>query len=231
MERSERRRRVEVLLRLVRLDGFGHRSISTLSGGQRQRVALARALATEPRVLLLDEPLSALDRALREELLQELRDLFDSTGLSVIHVTHDQREAFAMCDRMLVMKAGSIVANGAPADLWNAPPSEFVARFLGHRNVIESTALRSLIDLSGLTGTVVVVERAVSVREASTMTPANAVVQSAVFTGGHLGVHCRLESGDLQLFASVDPSAAGRLRTGQRVRLSVDPAGVRPLSA
>jgi thiamine transport system ATP-binding protein len=231
IDRSERAKRVERFLRLVRLDGFGHRSISTLSGGQRQRVALARALATEPRVLLLDEPLSALDRGLRDELLHELRELFRSSGLSVIHVTHDQGEAFALADSMLVMHSGSILAAGAPTELWQAPPSAFVARFLGHRNLVEITAVRSVVRTDDLSGTVLVLERAVRVEAAGESSPANAVVLSVVFAGGHLDVGCVLDDGDTELFATVDHSTGGWLRPGDRVRVSVDPAGVRSLPA
>ncbi len=229
IDRAERQHRVEGLLNLVRLEGFGKRSISTLSGGQRQRVALARALATEPKVLLLDEPLSALDRGLRDDLLRELRDLFRSRSLSVIHVTHDQGEAFALADRMLVMRSGAIVGSGAPADLWHAPPSAFVAKFLGHRNVCEFDAVRSVVTDSEMRGTVLVLERAVSVVAASEASPANAVVSSAVFTGAHLSLCCRLENGDTELFATADPTSAGWLRPGDRVCLAVDRSGVRAL--
>ncbi|NCY15685.1 MAG: ABC transporter ATP-binding protein [Actinobacteria bacterium] len=231
LDRSERRAIIDRLLRLVRLEGFGARSISTLSGGQRQRVALARALATEPKVLLLDEPLSALDRSLREELLVELRDLFRSTGLSVIHVTHDQAEAFALADRLLVMRSGSIVAHGVPSDLWHAPPSEFVARFLGHPNLLDVDALRAIvpIDTDARDRTVLVLESAVQVELADARSP-NAAVDSVVFAGGRLRLRCRILGTDIGLSTTVDPAVIGPITSGDRVHLTIDPAGLRSLA-
>jgi thiamine transport system ATP-binding protein len=118
-------------LTLVGLDGFGARRVSELSGGEQQRVALARALAAEPRLLMLDEPLGALDRALRDRLVTELRALFTRLGLSILFVTHDHSEAFALADRLVVMHEGRIEQEGAPSDVWRRPANEFVARFLG----------------------------------------------------------------------------------------------------
>jgi thiamine transport system ATP-binding protein len=229
LERAERHRTVEQLLHLVRLDGFGDRSVSTLSGGQRQRVALARALATDPKVLLLDEPLSALDRALREELVAELRDLFRSSGLSVIHVTHDQTEAFALADRVLVMQSGTMIAGGPPTELWQRPPSEFVARVLGHRNLLDVEHLGGLLDPDGRTGRVLVLEHAVRLEFEGADADRNAIVISAVFVGGHLRLGLRLAAGDTELVTTIDPGAIGRVHIGDRVRLHIDPAGVHPL--
>jgi thiamine transport system ATP-binding protein len=130
--------RVEELLELVGLAGAGARSIATLSGGEQQRVALARALAPEPRVLMLDEPLGQLDRTLRERLVVELRQLFTRLGTTVLAVTHDQGEAFALSDRVVVMDAGRIAQVGTPQDVWSRPASSFVARFLGFRNVVDA---------------------------------------------------------------------------------------------
>ncbi|GAA3387194.1 ABC transporter ATP-binding protein [Cryptosporangium minutisporangium] len=129
--------RVDVasLLELVGLPDAGSRRIDTLSGGEQQRVALARALAPSPRLLMLDEPLGQLDRALRERLVVELRRLFVRLGTTVLAVTHDQREAFALADRVVVMAAGRIAQIGTPREVWEQPASEFVARFLGFANV------------------------------------------------------------------------------------------------
>jgi len=118
-------------LALVGLAGFEPRRIRELSGGEQQRVALARALAAEPRLLMLDEPLGALDRALRERLVAELRTLFVRLGLTTLFVTHDHDEAFALADRLVIMHAGRIEQVGTPAEVWQGPANAFVARFLG----------------------------------------------------------------------------------------------------
>lgn len=115
----------------VGLSGFEHRSIAELSGGEQQRVALARALAPEPRLLMLDEPFGALDRALRDHLVGEMRALFTDLGQTVVFVTHDHDEAFGLADRVVVMHEGRVVQNGTPAEVWARPASTFVARFLG----------------------------------------------------------------------------------------------------
>jgi len=123
---------VDGLLELVGLAGFGERSVATLSGGERQRVALARALAPQPRLLLLDEPLSALDRTLRERLAVDLRAALVATGTTALFVTHDHDEAFAVADRVGVMSEGRLLQVAAPADLWRSPASREVASFLGY---------------------------------------------------------------------------------------------------
>jgi thiamine transport system ATP-binding protein len=123
------------LLKLVDLDGFGPRATSELSGGEAQRVALARALAPQPALLMLDEPLGSLDRALRDQLTGDLRRLLTSLGQTALHVTHDQAEAFALADRVAVVADGRPVAVGTPAELWADPGSRFVAEFLGHSNI------------------------------------------------------------------------------------------------
>jgi thiamine transport system ATP-binding protein len=139
--REEIERRVRELLELIGLPGFERRSIATLSGGERQRVALARALAPDPRVLLLDEPLGSLDRRLRDRLLEDLDTLFGELRVTAVYVTHDQAEAFALGDRVAVMREGEIVQTGTPDELWAQPGDEDVARFLG-LNVRDGTAIR-----------------------------------------------------------------------------------------
>jgi len=136
--KKERRERVEELLRLIRLDGFGTRYPSQLSGGQRQRVALARALAAKPRVLLLDEPFGALDAKVRQELRQWLRKLHDEIHVTSIFVTHDQEEAFAVADRVVVMNQGKIEQIGSPDEVFHHPQTEFVMRFLGETNMFQA---------------------------------------------------------------------------------------------
>jgi ABC-type Fe3+/spermidine/putrescine transport system ATPase subunit len=131
--------RVVEVLDLVNLHGFDHREVTELSGGEQQRVALARALAPRPRLLMFDEPLGALDRALREELLAELRGILHRTGIPAIYVTHDQDEAFTIADRVLLLHDGKIVQQGTPAQVWSKPDSVWVAEFLGLGNVIEGS--------------------------------------------------------------------------------------------
>jgi thiamine transport system ATP-binding protein len=133
--RERRERTVGELLDLVGLPGAQARAVATLSGGEQQRVALARALAPEPRLLMLDEPLGQLDRSLRERLVVELRRLFGRLGTTVLAVTHDQGEAFALADRVVVMRDGRVAQCGTPVDVWQHPASEFVARFLGFTTI------------------------------------------------------------------------------------------------
>jgi spermidine/putrescine transport system ATP-binding protein len=127
----------ERLLALVDLEGFGPRRVNELSGGQAQRVALARALANEPRVLLLDEPLSALDLAVRRQLQSKLKEIHRAVGTTFIYVTHDQEEALSMSDRVAVMRLGRVQQLGAPRHIYRHPSSAFVARFLGLSNVLD----------------------------------------------------------------------------------------------
>lgn len=133
MARRRDRARVSELLELVGLSGYERRPISTLSGGEQQRVALARALAPQPRLLLLDEPLSALDRGLRERLAVEIAEILRATGTTAVYVTHDHDEAFTVAHRVALMRAGRIVQIGSPDELWAAPVDAEAARFLGYR--------------------------------------------------------------------------------------------------
>jgi thiamine transport system ATP-binding protein len=126
------RARAQELLALVGLGGYEHRRVAELSGGEQQRVALARALAPAPRLLMLDEPLGSLDRRLRDRLVVDLRELFVQLGQTALFVTHDHDEAFAVADRVAVMRAGRFEQVGPPADVWKRPATEFVARFLGY---------------------------------------------------------------------------------------------------
>ena len=159
VSRAETRRRVEAMLTLVRLDGFGSRRPNQLSGGQQQRVALARSLAPSPRLLLLDEPLSALDQALRRETRAELVRLRRSLGISFVLVTHDQDEALEVADRIGVMRDGRMVQVGEPAALYEAPANRFVAEFLGSANILPCVVDGTAVMLQGL-GVVVRAARA-----------------------------------------------------------------------
>ena len=140
--RDERRRRAGEALEMVRLPGYGDRKPAQLSGGQRQRVALARAIVNRPRVLLLDEPLGALDLKLREEMQTELKGIQREVGITFVYVTHDQEEALTMSDRLAVFDAGRIVQVGAPADVYEKPATPFVAGFVGVSNVLERDGRR-----------------------------------------------------------------------------------------
>jgi putative spermidine/putrescine transport system ATP-binding protein len=164
--RTERRKRAEEALDRVGLGKMGGRKPRQLSGGQQQRVALARALVFNPAALLLDEPMAALDKRLREQMQEEIKALQKSLGISVLFVTHDQDEAMAMSDRIVVMKDGRIVQSGAPEEVYNEPLTDWVASFLGDTNLIPCTVLErngteALVDL-GCLGTTRVPDRGVT---------------------------------------------------------------------
>lgn len=146
VSRRDQERRVGELLDLVGLPGAERRAVAALSGGEQQRVALARALAPSPKLLMLDEPLGQLDRGLRERLVVELRTLFGRLGTTVLAVTHDQGEAFALADRVVVMRDGRIAQVGTPLEVWQRPASAFVARFLGFDNVVGATVSGTVAD-------------------------------------------------------------------------------------
>jgi len=137
VDKTERRRKVASALDMVRLSGLGDRKPAQLSGGQRQRVALARAIVNEPEVLLLDEPLGALDLKLRQQMQTELKDVQRRVGITFVYVTHDQEEALSMSDRIAILNAGQIEQVGEPFDVYEHPLSAFVAGFVGVSNVIE----------------------------------------------------------------------------------------------
>jgi len=140
--KGERRERAEQALAMVRLTGFGERKPSQLSGGQRQRVALARAIVNRPKVLLLDEPLGALDLKLRQEMQIELKAIQQEVGITFVYVTHDQEEALTMSDRLAVFNRGRIEQVGPPAQVYEHPETEFIAAFVGVSNVIERDGRR-----------------------------------------------------------------------------------------
>ncbi|GAA4814691.1 ABC transporter ATP-binding protein [Nocardioides caeni] len=150
VDRATVRAEVDALLRLVGLEGYADRLPRTLSGGERQRVALARSLAAAPRLLLLDEPLSALDAELRIRLAADLRRILRDAATTALMVTHDQDEAFAVADRIAVMRAGRIVQEGPTAAVWSAPADPWTARFLGCSEVLEGDAAARVLAAAGL---------------------------------------------------------------------------------
>ena len=151
MSRGEIDRRVDKMLSLVNLAGYGKRSVDSLSGGQQQRIAVARALVNEPDVLLLDEPLGALDLKLRKEMQLELKSMQQQLGITFIYVTHDQEEALTMSDTIVVMNSGRILQIGPPKTIYDEPKNAFVARFIGESNIIRGTMVHDeLVSFSGV---------------------------------------------------------------------------------
>ena len=144
VDKATRAREAEAALELVKLGGYGDRRPGQLSGGQRQRVALARAIVNKPKVLLLDEPLGALDLKLREQMQEELKGLQRALGITFVFVTHDQGEALSMADRVAVFNDGGIVQEGTPQDIYNRPKTRFVADFVGSSNVIAPDLMTAL---------------------------------------------------------------------------------------
>ena len=151
MDSAELKRRVGEALELVQLTAMGNRRPHQLSGGQRQRVALARAIVTRPRVLLLDEPLSALDKALRVDMQIELKRIQREVGITTIFVTHDQEEALTLSDRVGILKDGRLIQEGSPREVYDAPVDRFAAAFLGEINLMEGTAEKQGLRLSDKT--------------------------------------------------------------------------------
>lgn len=150
LPKAEIEKKVMEALRLVQLKGYEKREISEMSGGQRQRVAIARAIINEPKVLLLDEPLSALDLKLRTDMQYELRELQQRLGITFIFVTHDQEEALAMSDIIFVMNKGKIIQSGTPVDIYDEPINHFVADFVGESNIVKGTMIEdNLVEFVG----------------------------------------------------------------------------------
>ncbi|MEU6354295.1 ABC transporter ATP-binding protein [Streptomyces sp. NPDC047072] len=196
--KAQQGERVRELLDLVGLPGAERRAVAALSGGEQQRVALARALAPRPRLLMLDEPLGQLDRSLRERLVVELRELFGRLGTTVLAVTHDQGEAFALADRVVVMRDGRIAQSGTPLEVWQRPADEFVARFLGFENVVEGLVSGEAAETPwgkvpvpprALEGVRSVLVRPAGVRLVAVDEGLRCVVAGRTFRGTHVAVH------------------------------------------
>jgi putative spermidine/putrescine transport system ATP-binding protein len=195
--RPERQKRVTEALRMVRLSAFEDRRPAQLSGGQRQRVALARALINRPRVLLLDEPLGALDLKLREEMQIELKAIQQEVGITFIYVTHDQEEALTMSDRLAVFNAGRIEQVGSPADVYERPGTPFVAGFVGTSNLLSGDAARAI---AGAAGTYTVRPEKIRIAAPDEQTAddelsASGTVRDAIYLGADTRYIVALESG------------------------------------
>lgn len=150
ISQKEIEEKVKRMLKLVGLEGYENRSIDSLSGGQQQRIAIARALVNEPQVLLLDEPLGALDLKLRKDMQIELKNMQKEVGITFIYVTHDQEEALTMSDTIVVMDKGRIQQKGTPVDIYNEPKNKFVARFIGESNIIDGVMIEDfLVEFAG----------------------------------------------------------------------------------
>jgi putative spermidine/putrescine transport system ATP-binding protein len=225
--KAERNRRVAEALRLVRLESFGERRPSQLSGGQRQRVALARALVNRPSVLLLDEPLGALDRKLREEMQRELKAIQHEVGITFVFVTHDQDEALTMSDRIAVFSQGRVEQVATPAELYERPRSTFVAGFVGTSNLIAGEAARTI---TGRDGTFTVRPEKIRLVEPDEQAgagqcTATGVVSDVAYLGSQTRFVVRLDVGGELVVTrqNLDTSSMEALAAmGRRVRLVWD---------
>jgi spermidine/putrescine transport system ATP-binding protein len=241
--RAERHRRAEEMLKLVGLEGFGDRGVHQLSGGQQQRVALARAIAVEPKVLLLDEPLGALDLALRRQMQEELVRIQKRLGTTFVHVTHDQEEAMSIADRVVVMNKGRVEDMGPPSRVYLRPASLFTASFMGESNilrgeVVEATANAAWIKTAAGILTVpthaqvgdsvtlsIRPEQLHLGRSGGDATPlGNGRVGETSFQGTHLRARVTLSAGGAELLLRAP--AIANLVVGDSVELSVRPADI-----
>lgn len=224
---AERRKRAEEMLALVKLEGLYQRKPSQLSGGQRQRVALARALINHPRVLLLDEPLGALDLKLREQMQHELKTIQRQVGITFIYVTHDQGEALAMSDRLAVFNHGKIEQIGTPADIYDHPTSVFVAGFVGQTNLIEGYLAQRL---GGFPATFAVrPERIKIVAEDAALSGGDyafvhGTITEVTYLGATRRVEIQVEGGELTVTEQnvEGGTAASRRAPGSEVKLAID---------
>lgn len=224
---EERRARVAEALDMVRLEGYGGRKPGQLSGGQRQRVALARAIVNRPRVLLLDEPLGALDLKLRQQMQSELKAIQGHLGITFVYVTHDQDEALAMSDRIAIFDKGRIEQVGTPAEVYERPATAFVAGFVGTSNVLEGTVAT---EVTGRPGSYTVRPEKIHLGPSGGPVPAGwvaieGVVRDVVYLGSDTRYHVSLDlGGELEVIKqNVTTSSMEALALkGQRVRLVWD---------
>lgn len=225
--KAEQDARVDEVLELVGLAGYGDRTIGQMSGGQQQRVALARAIAPSPHLLMFDEPLGALDRSLRGRLVFELGDILRRLGTTSLYVTHDQEEAFALADRVLLMNNGEVEQVGTPQELWSRPRTPFAAHFLGFRNLFEREA-------AAAAGWPVPAEEAQHVvyRADGFSVDSDGAFEGTVETRTYRGDHVliRLASPNgLELEVEVRWGTAPSV--GEQLRLQIDPSSIVPVEA
>jgi putative spermidine/putrescine transport system ATP-binding protein len=233
---AERTRRVGEALEMVRLGDLGTRKPGELSGGQRQRVALARALVTRPKVLLLDEPLGALDLKLREQMQLELKSIQREVGITFLFVTHDQDEALTLCDRLAVFNAGRIEQVGPPGEVYEHPATRFVAGFVGSSNVIPAASAQTVV---GKPGTFAIRPEKIRVLAAGATPSAGELgltgtVDEVVYSGATTRIV--VDAAGLQLSATVlndeapdDAAAASALRRGDPIAVAWHESALRPL--
>lgn len=229
--------RVEEMLALVGLQGYGRRSIFELSGGEQQRVALARSLAPQPRFLMLDEPLGSLDRALRERLSMELREILRRVGLTALYVTHDQEEAFAISDRLILLDQGAIVQEGSAETLYRHPATRFAATFFGHTNQLPvlrvepqsggywqaETALGPLTGIEGPPQPTLLL-RPEAAQLSGSVNRVEGIVTECLFRGGYYRVAVRY--GTHTLHWDVAASELPSVEVGSRLVLFLEPRAI-----
>lgn len=236
--KAERMRRVAELVDLTNIGGLENRRIDQLSGGQRQRVALARAVAIRPGILLLDEPLTALDAALRDRLRSELNRMLRALGITAIYVTHDQAEAMELGDRIVVMRKGAIAQIGTPRDIYFAPQSRFVAEFIGAANIIEAPLVDGHFVMRGgklsigggensANAVAMIRPETIQITHAEGA-PLSGVIDSVGFTGDRQRIVVR-DASDKPL--TIDASNTIRAEPGERVGLSIAQDAIRLLPA
>ena len=219
VSRQVRAKRVERALAMVRLVGLGHRRPNQLSGGQRQRVALARAVINEPEVLLLDEPLGALDLKLRQEMQIELKQIQKEVGITFVYVTHDQEEALTMSDRLAVMANGEIEQIGSPVEVYERPATEFVAGFIGISNVLLRDGVRFVVRPEKIR------MLAEGEQPAAGMTVESGQVEEVIYVGMSTRYVVRLDRGEQLVTVRQNMDAIGDARRfeGRPVRLAWTP--------
>mgnify|MGYP003390276602 FL=1 len=222
---AESAQRVDDALRMVELHEFANRYPQQLSGGQCQRVALARSLVTRPRVLLLDEPLSALDARIRKHLREQIRSIQQELGLTTIFVTHDQEEALVMSDRIFLMNAGKIIQSGAAETLYTAPVDAFAAGFIGNYNLLDADAASRLLQRP--------INSRVAIRPESIQLDANGTIDAQVRSHSLLGnvIRYRVEAYGVELLVDVlNRSPADLLHNGQAIALHIEAQAIQEVA-
>ncbi|MCD0420421.1 ABC transporter ATP-binding protein [Rubrivivax sp. JA1024] len=242
VDRATTARRVAETLEIMRLSAHADKAPSEMSGGQQQRVAIARAIVMRPKVVLMDEPLSALDRRLRESIQIEIRDLHQTIGSTILFVTHDQGEALTMSDRIAVLDAGKIVQIGRPLDIYRHPVNRFVASFVGESNLIEAEIMQkrgTTVTLKNRSGyvfdaesrdaidvgrvTVLVRPERIAIADEATANSTPVTVTSAIFLGETLRVEAQMESGETLLVRCPDSAKRPLPNIGDRLHVSWGP--------